>query len=90
MSAGLFTLAEFLDKKTYAILCHDYATLACIVQLGQCDTNVDLYDKNITIISDTSKVFKMTIVTDAPRCGIPYDCHSDNSRGVIYPPREHL
>ncbi len=36
-------------------------------------------------------------VSDAPYCGVTYDCHSDNSRGVIYAlrvfsyaPREHL
>jgi hypothetical protein len=26
-------------------------------------------------------------VSDAPNCGITYDRHSDNSRGVIYAPR---
>ncbi len=24
------------------------------------------------------------IVNDAPSCGITYDCHSDDSRGIIY------
>jgi hypothetical protein len=32
----------------------------------------------------------MTIVSDAPSCGVTYDCHSDDSRGVIFAPREHL
>ncbi len=26
----------------------------------------------------------ITIVSDAPNCGITYNCHSDYSRGVIY------
>jgi hypothetical protein len=26
----------------------------------------------------------MTIVSDAPSCGVTYDCHSDDSRGIIY------
>jgi hypothetical protein len=50
----------------------------------------ELYYKNITIINDTSRVIKMMIVSDAVSCGITYDCHSDNFRGVIYAPREHL
>jgi len=39
----------------------------------------------------------MTIVSDTSIRGITYDCHSDNSRGVIYAPivinytpKEHL
>ncbi len=32
----------------------------------------------------------MTIVSDAPSCGITYECHFDNSRGVIYAHRENL
>ncbi len=40
----------------------------------------------MTIISDvrTTNVSPITIVSDAPRCGATYDCHSDNPRGVIY------
>ncbi len=26
----------------------------------------------------------MTTVSDAPSCGVTYDCHPDDSRGVIY------
>jgi hypothetical protein len=48
-----------------------------------------MYHKNM-IVKDTSRIFRMTIVSDAPSCGINYDCHSDNSRGVIYAPRENL
>jgi hypothetical protein len=33
---------------------------------------------------------QLVIWSDAPSCGITYDHHSDNSRGVIYTPREHL
>ncbi len=29
----------------------------------------------------------MMIISDAPSCGIAYNGHSDNSRGVIYTPR---
>ncbi len=46
----------------------------------------DLYYKNITNVNDNSGVFR----SDAPSCGITYDHHSENSRGVIYAPREHL
>jgi len=38
-------------------------------------------------------VIKMMIVSDAPGCGITYDCHSTNSyaaRVINYAPREHL
>ncbi len=45
-----------------------------------------LYYKNKTIMKDTSRV----VISDAPSCGVTYDCHSDNSRGVIYAPREHV
>jgi hypothetical protein len=49
-----------------------------------------LYHKNIMIVNSTSRVVRMTIVSDAPSCGVTYDCHSDDSRGVISAPREHL
>ncbi len=49
-----------------------------------------LHYKDVTIVSDTSRVVRMTIISDAPRLGVTYDCHSDDSRGFIYPPREHL
>jgi hypothetical protein len=39
------------------------------------------------IVNDASRVVRMMIVVDAPRCGISYNCHSDKSRGVIYTPR---
>ncbi len=58
--------------------------------LEQCDKKSGLYNKSITIVNETSRVIRMTIVTDAPGCGLTYDCYSDNFRGVIYPPREHL
>jgi hypothetical protein len=32
------------------------------------------------------RVVRMTIVSDTPSGGITYDCHSDDSRGVIYTP----
>ncbi len=31
-----------------------------------------LYYKNITIVNDTSRVLRMTIVSDAPSCGVTY------------------
>jgi hypothetical protein len=46
--------------------------------------------KNITFVSDTSRVIRMTIVGDAPSGGVNYNHHSDDSRGVNYAPREHL
>ncbi len=30
------------------------------------------------------RVIRMTIVSDAPSCGIAYNNHSDDFRGVIY------
>jgi hypothetical protein len=44
-------------------------------------------DRNIFIVQVTgeSKVIRMM-----PSCGITYDHHCDDSRGVIYAPREHL
>ncbi len=45
-----------------------------------------LYYKNITII-------RMTIVSDAPSCGVTYDGHSNDIYALIvisYAPREHL
>jgi hypothetical protein len=42
--------------------------------------------KNITIINDTTRAISMTIVSDAPSCGVTYNCHSDSSRGIIYAP----
>ncbi len=39
------------------------------------------------IITDTSTVVRMTIISDAPNCGIIYDWRSDNSGGVINAPR---
>ncbi len=35
-------------------------------------------------VNDTSRVVKMTIVSDATAWRSTFDCHSDNSRGVIY------
>ncbi len=35
-------------------------------------------------LNDTSRVIRMTIVGDITTWSITYDCHSDNSRGVIY------
>jgi hypothetical protein len=32
------------------------------------------------IVIDTSRIFRLTIVSDAPSCCINYDCHSDNSK----------
>jgi hypothetical protein len=32
----------------------------------------------------------MTILRDGPSCGVTYDHHSADCRGVIYTPREHL
>jgi len=49
-------------------------------------THCGLYYKNITITKNTSRFDRMTIVSDAPSCGITYGHHSDNSRGVIYTP----
>jgi hypothetical protein len=43
------------------------------------------YYKNITIVKDTYRVIKITIISVAPSCGVT----SDHSRGVIYAPREH-
>ncbi len=54
------------------------------------NTKNRLYYKNIMIINDTSKVVRMTIVSDTPSGGITFDHHSDAARGVIYCPREHL
>ncbi len=60
-------------------------------------TNGSLYYKDIMIVNDTPRVIRMTIVNDAPNCGVTYNHHSDNSKGVIYtirvvnyPPREYL
>ncbi len=39
------------------------------------------------IVNDTSGVIRITIVSDAPHCGVTYDHHLDDSRGVIYSPR---
>jgi hypothetical protein len=44
-----------------------------------------LYYKHITIVNDDSRLYN-----DAPSCGITYDHHSDETRGVIYTAREHL
>ncbi len=46
-----------------------------------------MYYKNVTIINDTPRVVRMMIVSDAPSCGVTYNCHSDDSRGIIYAPR---
>ncbi len=42
------------------------------------------------IIYDNSRVIRMMIVSDINSCGITYEHHSDNSRVVIYAPRELL
>ncbi len=49
-----------------------------------------LYCKIITIVNDTSRVVRMMIVTGAPSCGVTNVRHSDDSRGVINAPKEHL
>jgi hypothetical protein len=41
---------------------------------------------NIMILNDTARAIR----SDAPSCGITYEHHSVNSRGVTYAPREHL
>jgi hypothetical protein len=46
-----------------------------------------LYHKNIMIVNDTSRVVRMTIISDAPSYGVTNYCPSDNSRCVIYAPR---
>ncbi len=43
--------------------------------------------KNIRIVNDTSRVIRVTIISDALSCGITYDGHSDDSRDVTYAPR---
>jgi hypothetical protein len=35
-------------------------------------------------VNDTSRVIRMTIVSDATTWSITYEHHSDNFRGVIY------
>jgi len=35
-------------------------------------------------INDTSRVVRITIVSDATTWSVTYDHHSDSSRGVIY------
>ncbi len=37
-----------------------------------------------------SRVVRMTIISDTLSCDITYDCHSDDSRAVMYALREHL
>ncbi len=37
----------------------------------------------------TPLVVKVRIISDAPSCSIAYDCHSDNSRCLIYAPKEY-
>ncbi len=49
-----------------------------------------LYYTNITIVNDTTIIVRMMIVSDAPRYCFTYNCHSDDTRDVIYAPREHL
>jgi hypothetical protein len=46
--------------------------------------------QKISIVNDTSKVIRKTIISNTPNCGITYDCHSDDSRGVIHAPKEHF
>ena len=46
-----------------------------------------LYYKNITIVNYTSRVLRITIVSDALSYGITYSCLSGDSRGAIYAPR---
>ncbi len=43
-----------------------------------------LYDKCSPGAYDTSRVIRMTIIGDATTWSITYNCHSDNSIGVIY------
>jgi len=59
-----------------------YSILICV--------SSGLYYKSIMIINNTSIVVRMMIISDAPSCGVTYDHQSDNSRGVIHAPREHL
>jgi hypothetical protein len=72
-------------------------TLKSWIRLYRLDSNKDsslvasgLYYKHLMIVNDNSRVVRMSIISDAPSCGVTYDHHSDNSRGVIYAPREHL
>jgi hypothetical protein len=44
----------------------------------------EMYYKNVTIVNDTPRVVRMMIISDAPSCGITYNCHSDDSRGIIF------
>jgi hypothetical protein len=53
-------------------------------------TTSGLYYKNIATINETSRAVRMMILSDTPSCGVTYDHHSDNSRGVIYTLRELL
>ncbi len=41
----------------------------------------------LDVIYDTPSAILMMIVSDAPSCGVTYNHHSDNSRGVIYATR---
>ncbi len=43
-----------------------------------------LYYKNIKTVNGTSRVIRITIISDGPSCGITYSHSSDDSRGVIY------
>ncbi len=45
--------------------------------LGQTST-YGLYYKNTVAVNDTSRVFRMTIVSDTPSCGVSYYHHSDD------------
>jgi hypothetical protein len=42
------------------------------------------------ILNDTSRVIRITNLSDAPSCGVTYDCDNDDCRGVIYAPGEQL
>jgi hypothetical protein len=35
-------------------------------------------------LNDTSRVIRMTIIADTTTWSITYNCHSEDSRGVIY------
>ncbi len=42
--------------------------------------------KHILIVNDAYRAVR----SDAPRCGIAYDSHYDDSKGIIYTLGEHL
>ncbi len=69
MSMKYDTIKEF-DLKFTLALYHE-------------QTSADRTKSVACIKKDTSRVLRMTTVSDAPSCGVTCDCHSDNSRGVM-------